>query len=273
MFKATKELRSSLIRNSLKQFAVSLLIRTFQVCAVRVICIGNLSKENIWLQRRKMEKVLEDNEHIVFFFVYYCYGRKEESRNDSGSSEEAGEESSNNNCGISFWIVFNWPEYGISSFADNISRKFLTAEFNLISCKAIRSRGKLTILYLFIVSTVTSVVCSIAIYLPFIQVISIFQNFLGNSNKSPLDATAQSLFIVLKDHKSAEKITLTRESYENAVCQVALEQGYDIENVAATEGTDFSCKPMQLVITKCIDCESKKELLSGLQNVHNTICI
>ena len=193
-------------------------------------------------------------------------------RNDSGSSEEAGEESSNNNCGISFWIVFNWPEYGISSFAENISREFLTAEFDLISCKAIRSRGKLTILYLFIVSTVTSV-CSIAIYLPFIQVISIFQNFLGNSNKSPLDATAQSQFIVLKDHKSAEAITLTRESYENAVRQAALEQGYEIENVAATEGTDFSCKPMQLVITKCIDCESKKELLSGLQHVRNTICI
>ena len=102
----------------------------------------------------------------------------------------------------------------------------------------------------------------------FIQIISIFQNFLGNSNKSPLDATAQSLFIVLKDHKSA--ITLTRESYENAVCQAALEQGCKIENVAATEGTDFSCKSGQRVITKFIDCESKKELLSGLQHVRNT---
>ena len=43
-------------------------------------------------------------------------------RNDSGSSEEDMEESSSNNCGISFWIVFNWPEYGISSFAEHISR-------------------------------------------------------------------------------------------------------------------------------------------------------
>ena len=83
-------------------------------------------------------------------------------RNDSGSSEEDMEESSNN-CGISFWIVFNWPEYGISSFAEHISRELLTAEFDLISCKAIRPRGRLTILYLFIVNTVTSVVCSIAI--------------------------------------------------------------------------------------------------------------
>ena len=65
MFKAAKELCSSLIRNSLKSFVVSPLIRKFQVCAVWAICIGNLSKENILLQRRKMEKVLEDNGLIV----------------------------------------------------------------------------------------------------------------------------------------------------------------------------------------------------------------
>ena len=68
MFKAAKELRTSLIRNSLKSFVVSPLIKKFQVCAVRAICIGNLSKENIWLQRRKMESVLEDHEYIVCFF-------------------------------------------------------------------------------------------------------------------------------------------------------------------------------------------------------------
>ena len=43
-------------------------------------------------------------------------------RNDSRSIEENGEELSNNNWGISFWIVFNWPEDGISSFAEHISR-------------------------------------------------------------------------------------------------------------------------------------------------------
>ena len=82
MFEAAKELRSSLIRNFLKSFVLSPVIGKFQVCAVRTICLGNLSKENIWLQRRKMEKVLEGNEHIVCFFllVHCCYGRKEESK-------------------------------------------------------------------------------------------------------------------------------------------------------------------------------------------------
>ena len=54
------------------------------------------------------------------------------------------------------------------------------------------------------------------------------------------------------------------------MCQAALEQGYEIENVAVTEGTDFSYKPAQLVITKFIDCESEKELLSELQHERNT---
>ena len=70
---------------------------------------------------------------------------------------------------------------------------------------------------------------------------------------------------MLKVHKSVEATTLTRESYENVVCQAALEKGFEIENVAVTDGTYFWCKPAQLVITKFIDCESKKELLSGLQ--------
>ena len=52
MFKAAKELRSSLIRNSLKSFVVAPLIRKFQVCAVRVICIGFLSKENMTSEKK-----------------------------------------------------------------------------------------------------------------------------------------------------------------------------------------------------------------------------
>ena len=123
MFQALKELPRNLIRNSLISFVVSPLIRTFQVCTLMVICIGNVSKEIIWLQRRKMENVFEDNEHIVCFFwcitpvvCFFCCitpvveKNKEKARsrrNNSGRSEEDGEEFSNNDCDISFWIAFN----------------------------------------------------------------------------------------------------------------------------------------------------------------------
>ena len=128
----------------MKSFGVAPL--KFQVCAVREICIGTLNKENLWLHRRKMEKLLEGNEHIVCFFS--CITAMVENKKakagkrkiDSGSSEEGVEESSSNSRDISFWIVFNWLEFGISSFAEHTSREFLTAEFDLISCKVIRSK-------------------------------------------------------------------------------------------------------------------------------------
>ena len=108
MFKAAKELRSNHIRNSLNSFVVAPLIRKFQVCAVRAICIGTLSKENIWLQKRKIENLLEENEHIVCFFsriTAMVENEKAKARKrskDSGSSEEDIEESSSNNCIVSF---------------------------------------------------------------------------------------------------------------------------------------------------------------------------
>ena len=108
MFQAAKGLRSSLIRNSLTSFVVAPLVRKFQVCAVRAICIGILSKENIWLQRRKMEKLLEDNGNILCFFpcitamVENNKAKARKRRNDLGSSEEDIKESSSNNCGVPF---------------------------------------------------------------------------------------------------------------------------------------------------------------------------
>ena len=103
-------------------------------------------------------------------------GKARRRRNESGSSEEDG---------VNLVIIIVAFISGLcliariwhSSFEEHISREFLTAEFNLISYKAIRSRGKLKILYLFIITTVFSVACSIAIFLQFIQVISIFHFF------------------------------------------------------------------------------------------------
>ena len=53
MFKAAKELRSSLIRNFLKSFVVSLLIRKFQVLAVRAICIGTFKQRKYTVSEKK----------------------------------------------------------------------------------------------------------------------------------------------------------------------------------------------------------------------------
>ena len=63
---------------------------------------------------------------MSILYVFFCCitalfenkkAKARKARNDSGTSEEDIDESSSNNCGIFFWIVFNWAEYGISSFA------------------------------------------------------------------------------------------------------------------------------------------------------------
>ena len=262
----------------MKSFVVSLLIRKFEVCAVRAICIGTLSKENIWLQRRKMEKLLEDNEHIVCLFLCITAmvekkkAKAGKRRNYSGSSEEDVEESSNNNCGVSFWIVINWPQYGLSSFVENISSEFLTAEFDLISCEAMRSRGRLTIIYLFIANFCSMFYSNMfAVHSRNFYFSKIFRKLEQIAIRCYCPVYFCPLFIVLKDHKSTEAITLIQKSYENVVCQAALEQGFEIENVAVTEVTDFSCKSAKLVIRKFIDSDSKKELLlSGPQHLCKT---
>ena len=48
--------------------------------------------------------------------------------------------------GMSLWIVFKWPEYGWDTFEEYISKKILAAGLNLRSCKAIRHRGKISLI-------------------------------------------------------------------------------------------------------------------------------
>ena len=48
--------------------------------------------------------------------------------------------------GISLWIEFNWPESGMAAFEEYISKEILAAGLDLRSCKAIRGRGKISLL-------------------------------------------------------------------------------------------------------------------------------
>ena len=84
-----------------------------------------------------------------------------------------------------------------------------------------------------------------------------------NSNKPSLDAYTSWLSIVLKNHKSAKEIALSRESYKSVVREGASQQGFDINNVSFREGEDYSCKPAHLVITNTIDAERRSKLFNS----------
>ena len=86
---------------------------------------------------------------------------------------------------------------------------------------------------------------------------------LGNASKCSLDVNATWLSTVLKDHKSAEVLALSRESYKNVDREEACQQGFDINNVEVREGEDYSCKAAHLLITNVIDAETKSELLTA----------
>ena len=94
--------------------------------------------------------------------------------------------------------------------------------------------------------------------------------FLGNSNKSSLDAHASCLSILLKYHKSAEAIVLPHESYKSMVREEASQQGFNTDNVEVREGEDYSCKPVHLVITNTVDAQTKSEFLTALEQIKFT---
>ena len=66
-FKPQRQLRSNVIKNPLKAYAVGSLTLNNQVCAVRSLCVDGVSKEKIWIKRRLLESLLEENPYVVFF--------------------------------------------------------------------------------------------------------------------------------------------------------------------------------------------------------------
>jgi len=43
--------------------------------------------------------------------------------------------------GISFWVIFDWPQYGLAGYENYISKLFFENGIDLQSCNAVRSRG------------------------------------------------------------------------------------------------------------------------------------
>ena len=107
-----------------------------------------------------MEALLLNNESVVAFFS--CITalndgskqqkrkkiRKEDCTLDSSESEEEEEEEEEQLFlrkllpGMAFWIVVDWPTYATSAIEEIISKNFLGGLLELVSCKAIKPRGK-----------------------------------------------------------------------------------------------------------------------------------
>ena len=152
-FKPQCQLRSSVIKNALKAYVVGPFTSKYQVCAVRSLCVNGVSKEKIRIPRRLVESLLEENPYVVCFFSCItalsegnCRKKNQRSNKVSSNSEDETVAEQTFCPGISLWIVFNWPESGLAAFEEYISKEILAADLDLRSCKAIRGRGKISLL-------------------------------------------------------------------------------------------------------------------------------
>ena len=85
-----------------------------------------------------------------------------------------------------------------------------------------------------------------------------------------LDAYTSNLCQVLKDHKCDECIRITRLSHHNMVRDAVHRQsGVVLHTVDIKEGSDYSFKPAQLVLSKNVDTEIYKEIISGLEQMRH----
>ena len=122
-----KELRNQPLRSALKSCIVSKVSSKYQVIAVRALINTNTE---LWKVRRIMEETLTKDHHVVGFIS--C---------GTALTQTANKEVKNV-PGISFWIIFDWPEHGLSAYESHVSKIFLKENLNLLACKAIRSRSK-----------------------------------------------------------------------------------------------------------------------------------
>ena len=256
-----RSLRSEVLKNALKSFIIPPLLSKYQTIAVRALIDSDTAKKYIWGKRRELEKILQQNKHVVAFFscVTALQQKKKEkkrrySQDESTSDEEENEESKENIPGVAFWIAFDWPEHGLQAFENEICREFLSTNLDVISCKVVKGRGKN-----YFLKFISDVVYSFIIY--------VFQIIIGRNNTSSAKASAQSLFAVLKDHNCESSINLIEQSHKFMVREAAAQQGWNMDTVAVTDGEDFSCKPVQIVLLETLDGNTRKDILNGLRQV------
>ena len=133
--KSKQELRCAPLKNALKTFVVDHISKYFTVACMRAL-IRMESEKEIWTIRQVIEECFAKDDHVVGFF----------SCGTALKTKVGGE--FKEMPGISFWVMFDWPECGIAAYESHLSKLVMEAGLDLYNCKAIRGRSKLLFLYL-----------------------------------------------------------------------------------------------------------------------------
>ena len=128
-YKPNKELREEPLKRVLKSYIVPIICCKYQTTAVRVLWKED-SYSLMWSKRVQLESMLKEIKPVVAFIS--CITAVDERKKSENSWK----------AGYTFWIAFDWPEYGISGFENMICKKFFDAGVSVSSCKSVQGRGK-----------------------------------------------------------------------------------------------------------------------------------
>ena len=123
-FVSKRELRCRPLEAGLRSLIAQHVTEYYQVAAVRALIRENMLE--IYNVREIFEKKLRKEEHVVGYFSCIT-GLKQKEKEI---------------LGISFWVIFDWPEYGLSAYESHLTKLFLSSGLSNLSCKAGRGKSK-----------------------------------------------------------------------------------------------------------------------------------
>ena len=127
-----KEIRSESLKNGLKAYICSHVVKYYEVAAVRAIL--KEGEGELFSKRILVEKKLAEDSHVVgFISCLTALDQVLKGRNGAQDKKVM--------AGISFWVCFDWPQYGITAFENHLTKLILSCDLELHSCKAVRGRG------------------------------------------------------------------------------------------------------------------------------------
>jgi len=126
---STRELRSKPLKNCLKAFILQHVCNHYDVAAIRALVKKN-SKNEIWKTRRVIEDEFDNDRHIAGFFSCVT------------ALKQKVDEKEEETPGISFWVMFDWPEYSLSAYENHLTKIIVAQDLDVLSCKAIKRRSK-----------------------------------------------------------------------------------------------------------------------------------
>ena len=158
-----RQLTSVVLRQALKAFVVPLVVKSYNIIAIRAVWHTNdddrqLTHIQICPKRTQLELILQEDPNIVLYISAITGLEKQKPKGkktvavsndtenlvdklsqDSALSEEQSVEpplgTLNAYPGVAFWIAFDTPLYTVSDFENKLENAFLQAGLNIYECK------------------------------------------------------------------------------------------------------------------------------------------